>query len=174
MKNKEGFTLIELLVVVVIIGILAAIALPQYQIAVGRSKFATLKEFTRSLGEARNRYLLANSEYPKSVNDLDIDISIAGTPTSSGSWFKFSTTQNITCIVWTIDDFSSAAACSKNILGKSVHYYVQKDGHSAGECLVYTEDKKDKASQMCAKETGKKLGYNCKDNGGGQYCSYHY
>ena len=40
LKNKKGFTLIELLIVVVIIGILAAIAIPAFQKNVEKSKFA--------------------------------------------------------------------------------------------------------------------------------------
>ena len=70
---KKAFTIIELLVVVLIIGILAAIALPQYQKAVTRSRFANLMPLTRAIQEAEERYYLANNTYTASFDDLDID-----------------------------------------------------------------------------------------------------
>ena len=73
--NKKGFTLIELLVVVLIIGILAAIALPQYFKAVERSRSAEALSILTALGGAQQRYMLANPEsnYAENFGDLDID-----------------------------------------------------------------------------------------------------
>lgn len=57
---KKAFTLIELLVVVLIIGILSAIALPQYQKAVHKARFAEVLVRVRSYRDAINLYVLEN------------------------------------------------------------------------------------------------------------------
>ena len=71
-KSKNGFTLLELLVVVLIIGILVAIALPQYQLAVLKSKYSTMKDIVRVVSDAQQRYYILHNDYAVSFNDLDI------------------------------------------------------------------------------------------------------
>ena len=73
MKNR-AFTLIELLVVVLIIGILAAIAVPKYQLAVekSRAREGLLTMFT--LIQAWENFYLANGYYTDDKNDLDISL----------------------------------------------------------------------------------------------------
>ena len=72
-RSKKAFTLIELLVVVLIITILAAVALPQYRKAVVKSRYSTLKNLTRSLADAEERYYLANNAYTCEIDLLGIN-----------------------------------------------------------------------------------------------------
>ena len=62
--NNGAFTLIELLVVVLIIGILAAVAVPQYQKAVRKARIAEAKVILKQLTDAQDVYFLSHSERP--------------------------------------------------------------------------------------------------------------
>jgi len=77
MFNKKGFTLIELLVVVLIIGILAAIALPQYTKTVEKSRASEAMLTLKSLSDAAQRVYLTDGNYDAITPDfsnLDIDV----------------------------------------------------------------------------------------------------
>lgn len=78
MYQHRGFTLIELLVVVLIIGILSAVALPQYQLVVAKTRLATYLPLMRSLQKAQEQYYMANGIYATSIRDLDIECQTYG------------------------------------------------------------------------------------------------
>ncbi|MBQ8032576.1 MAG: prepilin-type N-terminal cleavage/methylation domain-containing protein [Elusimicrobiaceae bacterium] len=73
-NTTRGFTLIELLVVVLIIGILAAVALPQYQNAVEKSRAMQAIIMVKAIGDANELYFLEHGKYADTLDELAIKI----------------------------------------------------------------------------------------------------
>ena len=72
---RKGFTLIELLVVVLIMGILASVAMPQYYKSVEKSRSAEGVALLEAVASAQDRYYMKTGSYTESLTDLDVGIS---------------------------------------------------------------------------------------------------
>ncbi|MDQ3997282.1 MAG: prepilin-type N-terminal cleavage/methylation domain-containing protein, partial [Gemmatimonadota bacterium] len=68
----KGFTLIELLIVVVIIGVLAAIAIPKFEHTKGKAQVSAIKSDLRNLMSAQESYYYDYQTYAKSMSELSM------------------------------------------------------------------------------------------------------
>ena len=69
-RNQSGFTLIELLIVVVIIGILAAIAVPKFQTTKGKAYYASMKSDLHNLTTAQESFFYDSAKYTTNLTNL--------------------------------------------------------------------------------------------------------
>ncbi len=130
---KKGFTLIELLVVVLIIGILSAIALPQYTNAVEKSRAAEAELILRSLRDAQARCILQNSGF-------DYDLCGTGDPAEGPNLF---TTMDIDLAMPSAEDSSELLGAEPCLKSKHFYYCLEGNGYIAayrvkGEDTPYT------------------------------------
>ena len=148
MNGNSAFTLIELLVVVLVIGILAAVALPQYEKAVWKSRYSQLVTVANSIAQAAEVYYLANGQIPTNVEDLSIGMNC----------------QNPHSGRWKCDDFYCDFKLNGHLLCMNEKFL--KNGYGVNVdfsnlnarkkyCVAMSEDATDKYNKFCKSQTGK-------------------
>ena len=98
-NTKKGFTLIELLIVVVIIGILAAIAIPKFANTKEKAYLASMKSDLRNLATAEESFFADNQTYSTNQSAMNYSTSAGVTVTvnsASGTGWKATATHNAT------------------------------------------------------------------------------
>ena len=146
MKNANisrlgGFTLIELLVVVLIIGILAGVALPQYQTAVAKSRLAAVIPNVKSMANSLEMYYLANGAYPPDANeDFGFEVDLPKSCTSR------TTTNAIYCPnndVYDLLDYGQPSVFGGNRKAKVGYTIWLQNSNQPGlhQCVAVTADK---------------------------------
>ena len=146
--NKKGFTLLELLVVVLIIGILASVALPKYQMAVMRSRYSTLKANVRALYEAEKIYYMANGVYSADLETLSIDLpGCTLNPAKNTCTYSWGS-----CVVNLVP---GRVSCEdrETLQNGYAMYFVDSDTYGVN-CWAFSTNQTDKYNRLCQKEGG--------------------
>ena len=142
-EKNAAFTLIELLVVVLIIGILAAIAVPQYQVAVMKARYTQMIILGNAIRQAQDRYYMANGYYTTQIEDLDIGLPCTVNETGTGCAAK-----NFTC--YTNDGTGGGTTGVAYCASRTPPYLAYSASPKYGEKrYCYAAEESDDANRVC-------------------------
>ncbi len=165
-KSNYGFTLIELLVVVLIIGILAAVAVPQYQAAVDKAKYTQAMMLMETVLKAEDVYRLANGKYTMRFDELDVDLPTPTSITDHADSFRYYYPWG-NCYTHNTGYLACYATLGG---GASAAYMAYFNLQTGKNCWAYPKDNA-RANRLCKAVTKKSTGTG--SNGGG-FTSYRF
>lgn len=147
----EGFTLMELLVVVLVIGVLAAVAVPQYQRSVDKSRYSTLMPVAASVRNAQETFYMASAAYSPDLSGLDV--SLPGEV--HGSRAELGNGVNVEVSAENGNGFVSA---SKEGLDNKYVMYFANSANFPKEVHCEALSSSDRAKKLCTGLGGRELG----------------
>jgi len=119
MLNRKGFTLIELLIVVVIIGILAAIAIPKFASTKEKAYLASMKSDLRNLATAEEGYFADNQVYRSGAAS-----NLAGTATPDALMGGFTPSAGVTITYTATGGTGWSATTTHSATAKTCAIYI--------------------------------------------------
>lgn len=150
---KKGFTLIELLVVVLVIGILAAIAIPGYQGAVDKSRYSSLMPVAKNIKDAQERMLMVRADYTDRLEDLDI---------KAPGTINGNTTKDNEGVVYKIElsDTHKSIRAESEYMHNAYVIYLSQNTEFADDvhCEALTDSAR--ANKLCQSLNGREIGTN--------------